>query len=92
MRYNIQISRGIAALLERFRTKEPRAFQRIAVYVGDASYSIYLTHLILIVALISSIAGCIAYSVIEKPLLKRIPRGWPSGARGIALPCRVRGA
>lgn len=101
------------ALLERYRTKDPGALKRMAVYVGDASYSIYLTHFILIVALIplfkrnaaagsawdfaavaliSSIAGCIAYSAIEKPLLKRIPRGWSAGAREITLPCRVRDA
>lgn len=101
------------ALLERFRTKAPRAFQRIAVYVGDASYSIYLTHFIFIVALIplfkrsaaagsvwdfaaiiliSSIAGCVAYSAVEKPLLKWLPRRLPTGGPGGTLPCRAHSA
>jgi peptidoglycan/LPS O-acetylase OafA/YrhL len=40
------------ALLERGQIHKSGPMKRIAVYVGDASYSIYLTHFILIVALV----------------------------------------
>ena len=86
------------ALLEGGRVVNLGPIRRVGVYLGDASYSIYLTHFVVIVALvpmfkpspekgtvldfllvtlIATTAGCLGYSLIEKPLLKRMPRRWP---------------
>jgi len=86
------------ALLESGQVASLGLIRRAAVYLGDASYSIYLTHFVVIVALIpmvkpssekgtvldfllvtlvSTTAGCLGYSLIEKPLLKWMPRRWP---------------
>ena len=40
------------ALLDQGGTRMPGRLKRVAIYVGDASYSIYLTHFILIVGLV----------------------------------------
>ena len=74
--------------------KRPGRVKRVLIYLGEASYSIYLTHFIgiivlnallhkvtssnlvvfLTVSLLLVLGGCLAYSLVEKPLLVAINR------------------
>lgn len=77
---------------------------RVLVYLGDASYSIYITHIIVgwcaayvaskipgwpttmlfAFSALAALFGCLSYSLIEKPINKRLHRRFARSRNGLA--------
>lgn len=93
---------GILALVAAYRMRSGRVTQAL-VYLGEASYSIYLVHIFMtfvaaklaglsplpadldgvILSVIAVAMGCVSYSLVERPLVRRLSPPRPAPAPSV---------